>query len=123
MPTIVVIGGVAAGTSAASQAKRRLPEAQVILLERGTAVSYGACGIPYNLQEPRRAIEDLIAVSAERFRSERQIDVRLRHEALAIVPDVRRVHVSDRAQGKEYALQYDELVISTGAQAIPLNVP
>jgi NADPH-dependent 2,4-dienoyl-CoA reductase/sulfur reductase-like enzyme len=123
MPTIVVIGGVAAGTSAASQAKRRLPDAEVILLERGSAVSYGACGIPYNLQEPLRPIEDLIAVSAERFRSERHIDIRLRHEVLAIEPDARRVRVIDRAQGKEYALDYGELVISTGARAVPLKVP
>jgi NADPH-dependent 2,4-dienoyl-CoA reductase/sulfur reductase-like enzyme len=123
MPTIVVIGGVAAGTSAASQAKRRLPDAEVILLERGNAVSYGACGIPYNLQEPHRLIDDLIVISAERFRSERQVDVRLRHEVLAIEPDARRVRVSDRAQSKEYALEYDELVISTGAQAMALNIP
>lgn len=123
MPTIVVIGGVAAGTSAASQAKRRLPSAEVILLERGSTVSYGACGIPYNLQEPLRPIEDLIAISAERFRSERQIDVRLHHEVLAIEPDARRVRVHDRAQGREYALDYDELIISTGAEPVPLKLP
>lgn len=123
MPTIVVIGGVAAGTSAASQAKRRLPEAEVILLERASAVSYGACGIPYNLQEPLRPIEDLIAVSAERFRTERRIDLRLRHEVVAVDPVARRVRVNDRAQDKEYELEYDELVISTGASAVALKVP
>jgi NADPH-dependent 2,4-dienoyl-CoA reductase/sulfur reductase-like enzyme len=123
MLTIVVLGGVAAGTSAASQAKRRLPDAEVILLERGSAVSYGACGIPYNLQEPQRPIEDLIAVSAERFRTERHVDVRLRHEALAIDPAARRLRVIDHAEGREYALDYDELVISTGARAVPLKVP
>jgi NADPH-dependent 2,4-dienoyl-CoA reductase/sulfur reductase-like enzyme len=123
MPTIVVIGGVAAGTSAASQAKRKKPDAEVILLERGSDVSYGACGIPYNLQEPRRPLEDLVAVTAERFRSERKIDLRLRHEVLAIETDARRVRVRDLAQGQEYALEYDELIISTGARATPLNVP
>jgi NADPH-dependent 2,4-dienoyl-CoA reductase/sulfur reductase-like enzyme len=123
MPTIVVIGGVAAGTSAASQAKRRLPDAEVILLERGDAVSYGACGVPYNIQEPLRPIEDLIAVSAERFRAERHIDVRLRHEVSAIEPAARRVRVRDLARGQDYALEYDELVISTGASAVPLKVP
>lgn len=123
MPKIIVIGAVAAGTSAASQAKRRAPDAEVILLERGTAVSYGACGIPYNLQDARRPLEDLIVVSAEKFRSERHIDVRLRHEVLSIEPKTRRLRVSDRAQDKEYDLEYDELVITTGARPVPLKIP
>ena len=122
MPRIVIIGGVAAGTSAASQAKRLQPAAEVVLLERGPFVSYGACGIPYNLQDPARAIEDLIAVSAEKFRSQRQIDVRLRHEVLAIEPAHQLLRVRDLAQGSTYELAYDKLVISTGAQAIPLQV-
>jgi NADPH-dependent 2,4-dienoyl-CoA reductase/sulfur reductase-like enzyme len=121
--TIVVIGGVAAGTSAASQAKRRLPAAEVILLERGSSVSYGACGIPYNLQEPERPIEDLIAVSAERFRSERQVDVRLSHEVLGFDAEKRVVRVRDLQQNRDYTLDYDALVITTGAKAVPLRVP
>jgi NADPH-dependent 2,4-dienoyl-CoA reductase/sulfur reductase-like enzyme len=123
LPTIVVVGAVAAGTSAASQAKRRLPDAQVILLERGGDVSYGACGIPYNLQEPERPIQDLIAISAERFRRERKIDVRVGQEVVAIEAENRRVRVRERATGEDYALQYDELVIATGARAAPLRVP
>lgn len=123
MPTIVVVGGVAAGTSAASQAKRRLPGAEVILLERGSEVSYGACGIPYNLQEPERPIEDLIAISAERFRSERHIDVRLGQQVLAIEAKKNLLRVHIRATGEDYALRYDELVITTGAKAVPLRIP
>lgn len=123
MSSIVVIGGVAAGTSAASQAKRRAPDADVILLERGREVSYGACGIPYNLQEPQRPIEDLIAISAGRFRTERQIDVRLRHEAVTIDAAAKRVQVRDLAAGKDYAVPYSELIIATGARAALLDVP
>jgi NADPH-dependent 2,4-dienoyl-CoA reductase/sulfur reductase-like enzyme len=122
MPIIAVIGGVAAGTSAASQAKRRLPDADVILLELGSFVSYSACGIPYNLQDPLKPIEELVVVSAGKFRSERHVDVRLRHEVLAIEPKSKRLRVRDHAAGQEYALEYDELVISTGAQAVPLQV-
>ncbi len=123
MLKIVVIGGVAAGTSAASQAKRRMPEAEVILLERGADVSYGACGIPYNLQHALKPIDDLIAVSAERFRSERKIDVRLRHEALSFDSAKKTLRVRDHAQSREYDLGYDRLVISTGARASSLKVP
>src|SRR5262245_37614468 len=123
MPRIVVIGGVAAGTSAASQAKRRQPGAEVILLERGEFVSYGACGIPYNLQDPQKPVEALIVVSAERFRSERHVDLRLRQEVQAIDASRKRLQVRDRAREHDYQLDYDELVICTGAEPAPLPVP
>jgi NADPH-dependent 2,4-dienoyl-CoA reductase/sulfur reductase-like enzyme len=63
---ILVIGGVAAGMSAASQAKRRLPEADVIVFERGNRISYGACGMPYNIGDPSRDIEDLVLIKKVR---------------------------------------------------------
>jgi len=72
---IVVIGGVAAGMSAASQIKRRSPDTEVIVLEQGRDVSYGACGMPYNLAEPDRDIEDLVVISADIFRKKRNIEV------------------------------------------------
>jgi NADPH-dependent 2,4-dienoyl-CoA reductase/sulfur reductase-like enzyme len=122
MPRIVVIGGVAAGTSAASQAKRRQPGFEVVLLERGPFVSYGACGIPYNLQDPARSMDDLVVISPERFRCERHIDLRLRHEVLAIEPEHKRVRVRDLDQHRDYLLSYDKLVITTGAQATRLQV-
>lgn len=94
---IVVIGGVAAGMSAASQAKRRRPDAEVVELERGRHVSYGGCGLPYNIEDPKRRIDDLVLISAERFRDERGIDVRSRHEALAIDTERRLVRARDLA--------------------------
>jgi NADPH-dependent 2,4-dienoyl-CoA reductase/sulfur reductase-like enzyme len=77
---IVVVGGVAAGMSAASQAERRRPEAEVVVLERGPYIPYGGCGMPPNLEDPARSIEDLDVVDAESGRRERGRDVRLRHE-------------------------------------------
>lgn len=120
---IVVIGGVAAGMSAASQAKRRLPQAEVIAFERGPYVSYGACGIPYNLEDPARPIDDLVVIRPERFRSERGIDVRLRHEAYAIDPVGKRVRVCDLAAGRDFDQPYDKLVIATGASAVKPPLP
>jgi NADPH-dependent 2,4-dienoyl-CoA reductase/sulfur reductase-like enzyme len=115
---IVVIGGVAAGMSAASQAKRRRPDAEVIVLERGPHVSYGACGMPYNIEDPARALEDLVVITAEQFRAERGIDVRTMTEALAVDPERKRVHARDRRSGSEIELDYDALVIATGASAV-----
>src|SRR5690606_24045974 len=117
---IVVVGGVAAGMSAASQAKRRRPDAEVVVLERGPHVSYGACGMPYNIKAPEREIEDLVVITPERFRNERKIDVRLRHEALAIDAEAKLVRARDLEAGREVDFPYDRLVIATGASAVRL---
>jgi CoA-dependent NAD(P)H sulfur oxidoreductase len=122
MPRIVVIGGVAAGMSAASQARRRAPDAEVIVLERGPYVSYGACGMPYNLLDPLRSMQDLVVISAERFRSERGIDVRTGAEAVAIDHGRRRVTVRDRASRVD-ELPYDTLVLAMGARAVRPALP
>lgn len=123
MPRIVVLGAVAAGTSAASQAKRRSPDAEVILLERGPDVSYGACGLPYNIEDPARDIEDLVAVGADAFRKQRGIDLRTRHEALSLDTDQKTLRVRDLSKNEEYELSYDKLVIATGASAVKLPLP
>lgn len=123
MARIVVIGGVAAGMSAASQAKRRAPEAEVVVLERGPHVSYGACGMPYNLLDPARPIEDLVVITPERFRRERGIDVRTGHAATGIDVERRVVHGRDLASGRPYELHYDALVIATGARAVRPPLP
>jgi len=123
MTTIVVIGAVAAGTSAASQAKRRNPQAEVILIERGSDVSYGACGLPYNIEDPKRAIDDVVVVSADAFRRERHIDVRTHHEVVSLDTAQRRLRVRDLDRHEEYGLSYDKLVIATGASAVRLPLP
>jgi NADPH-dependent 2,4-dienoyl-CoA reductase/sulfur reductase-like enzyme len=120
MERIVVIGAVAAGMSAASQAKRRKKGAQVIVLERGTHVSYGACGMPYNLQDPERPMDDLVVISAEKFREERGIDLRTEHEVLRVDREKRVLLVRDRVRGQEYEQPYDALVFATGATVVNL---
>ncbi len=120
MERIVVIGAVAAGMSAASQAKRRKKGAQVIVLERGTHVSYGACGMPYNLQDPERPMDDLVVISADKFREERGIDLRTEHEVLRVDREKRVLLVRDRVRGVDYEQPYDALVFATGASAVHL---
>lgn len=115
---VVVIGGVAAGMSAASQVKRRQPKWEVIALEKGPYVSYGACGMPYNIEDPTRPIEDLVVISAERFREERKIDVRTHSEVQRIDAENKRVFVRDLREERDYELEYDKLVIATGASAV-----
>lgn len=118
---LLVIGGDAAGMSAASQARRLKgpDELAITVVERGDTTSYAACGIPYwvaGLVEDRDA---LIARRAEVFRERQHIDVHLHHEATAIDTAARTVTVRDLDAGTERALPYDDLLIATGAQQVP----
>ncbi len=114
---IVVIGGDAAGMSAASQVKRRVKTAEVIVLEKGRDVSYGACGMPYNIGY-QKDINELVVMSAEDFKQKRGIDVRLLNEATGVDFASKTVFVKNHATDREYELIYDKLFIGTGASAI-----
>jgi NADPH-dependent 2,4-dienoyl-CoA reductase/sulfur reductase-like enzyme len=118
---LLVIGGDAAGMSAASQARRLLgaDELAITVVERGETTSYAACGIPYWVGGLVDSREQLIARRAEVFRDKQQIDVRLHHEATAIDPAARSVSVHDLTTGATDELAYDELLIATGAQPVP----
>ena len=120
---IVVIGGVAAGMSAASQARRRDPGCEVVVLDRGHDISYSACGMPYNIGDPARGVDDLVILNAETARSERGIDVRTRHAVQAIEVSRRVVKIADLDAGSDYELSWDALVIASGATAIRPAVP
>lgn len=117
----VVIGGVAAGMSAASTAKREDPSLEVIVLEKGKFISYGACSLPYVLSGQIPDYHDIIALTPEQAKAERGIDVWLRHEAMAIYPDQNLVAVLDRETGAEKSLTYDTLMLATGG--IPMLPP
>jgi NADPH-dependent 2,4-dienoyl-CoA reductase/sulfur reductase-like enzyme len=117
---LVIIGGDAAGMSAASQARRVDGDAEVVVLEKTHDVSYGACGLPYKLPDGER-MEDLQAISAAQFRRERGIDVRLGWEVQAIDPHGRVVR-GEGATGS-FELGYDRLVIATGARVARPPIP
>jgi len=119
----IVVGGVAAGMSAASQIRRRRPETKVTVFERGDFISYGACGMPYNIEDPARSIEDLVVLSAEEARSRRGIDLRLRHEVTGIDLDRGTVTVKDLDKDHELDESFDALVIATGGRAVRLPLP
>lgn len=118
-----VIGGVAAGMSAASQAKRLAPDLEVVAFERGDFVSYASCGIPYYLSELVKDPKNLIAVTPEQFWEKRGIDVRLRHQVECISPDGKIITVVDIDKKKKFDFRYDKLAVCTGAVPIKLNVP
>jgi NADPH-dependent 2,4-dienoyl-CoA reductase/sulfur reductase-like enzyme len=118
---LLVIGGDAAGMSAASQARRLLgaETLEIVVVERGDTTSYAACGIPYWVGGLVASRDRLIARRAEVFRDKQQIDVRLHHEAVAIDTDARSVMVHDLTSGATDTIGYDDLLIATGAQPVP----
>jgi NADPH-dependent 2,4-dienoyl-CoA reductase/sulfur reductase-like enzyme len=113
---LVVIGGNAAGMSAASKARRENPNLEIIVLEKSAWASYGACGLPYYLKGEVKDLEDLVAISPEVFRKERNIDLRLNQEAIKIEPENKTIAINTTS-GKT-SLTYHQLLISTGAKAV-----
>lgn len=109
---LLVIGGVAAGMSAASRARRRNPELDIVVLERGQHVSYGACGLPFYLSGEVQDWRELVVYTADFFREKRNIDVRLGHEAIDVEPSRKIVHA--RAGSQSVEVPYDKLVVATG---------
>src|SRR5215469_3023873 len=115
---IVVIGGVAAGTSAASKAKRVYPNTDVKIIQEECVVSYGACGIPYVIEGIVNNFEELVERPAEVFKSKYGIDIIINTRAYKIDRFRKQVNTTDLRSGKETIFDYDSLVVATGARAI-----
>jgi len=113
----LVIGGDAAGMSAASRAKRNQPDMNVTVLEQTTDVSYSACGMPYNIADPGREIDDLVVRQAQVFRDKQGINLLTGCRAEAIDPAAKTVQAVDHT-GTEKTFHYDYLLIATGASPI-----
>jgi len=114
---LLIIGGDAAGMSAASRAKRNLPDLDVTVLEKTRDVSYSACGMPYNIAESERKIEDLVVRQAHVFREKQGINLLTGHCAESIDPAGMRVSGTSY-EGNVFEFSYDKLVIATGASPI-----
>ncbi len=113
---LVVIGGDAAGMSAASQARRmRAPgDLEIEVYERSSYVSYAACGEPYFVGGYVPRIDDLLARTPAEF-ARRGIAAHLRHEVTAVDTTQRRVTVRDIDAGRSFEAEYDILLYATGS--------
>src|SRR5215211_6548731 len=101
---LVVVGGDAAGMSAASQARRlrSSDDLEIVALERGNFTSYSACGVPYFVGGTVEDLDSLIVRRPEEFRSKQSIDARVRHEVMEIDLDARNVTVRDLEGNRTY---------------------
>lgn len=121
---MVVIGGDAAGMTAASQARRMLgtDELEIVAFERGPRTSYAACGLPYLLEGLVSQPDDLVARTPEEF-AKRDVTAHVHHEVTSIDTDARTVTVRDLHTGAVHDEGWDELVIATGAAGITPPLP
>ena len=116
---LVIIGGDAAGMSAAAQARRMAAAnaLEIVVFERGPHTSYAACGLPYLIGGLVQSPAELVARTPQEHRAQ-GIDVRMRHEVIAMDTQATTVTVRDLETGQESATRYDELLMATGASGI-----
>ena len=119
---VVIVGGVAAGASAAARLRRLNEFAEITLIEKGPAISYANCGLPYHVGGVIPDRDNLLVMSAEGFRKRFNVDVRTSCEATAIDRTAKTVTVRN-ADGSAEALPYDRLLLATGATPIRIPVP
>lgn len=117
---IIVIGGVAAGMSTASKIRRTDAGAEVVVYEKGSFLSYGACGLPYYIADEDGDYRKLIARPKEAF-DKMGIRAHTRHEVLKVVPGAKQVMVKNLDTGKVFLDHYDRLMIATGS--VPVIPP
>lgn len=115
---ILIVGGDAAGMSAAGQIRKLLPDSEIVVYERSGYSSYSACGIPYfvaGLVEPETR---LVVRTPEEFLEKQNIVVHVRHEVLSLDLDGGKVKVRNLETGREFADGFDKLLLATGASPV-----
>lgn len=120
---IVVVGGLAAGPSAAAKAKRVNPGAEVILLEKGEHISYGICEIPYFISQQIESIDELIHFTPSSLQTKKGVEVRVNSLAEEIVSTKKTLIVRNLQKNKQEGLKYDKLILCTGSKSVRLMLP
>ncbi len=121
--TVVIIGGVAGGMSAATRLRRINENATIVVIERGGAVSFANCGLPYHVGGviPHRG--SLVLQQPAQLKKRFNIDVELRTEATAINRDAKTVSVRNVETGETREISYDKLVLSPGSTPFRPPIP
>ncbi|WP_101876277.1 FAD-dependent oxidoreductase [Lachnoclostridium edouardi] len=120
---VIIVGGVAGGASAAARIRRLDENAQIIVFERTSFISYANCGLPYYVGGIIQNEEDLTLQTPEGFWDRFRVDVRVRHEVTEIHTEKKTVTVCRLETGKVYEESYDKLILSPGAKPTQPNMP
>lgn len=120
---IIIIGAVAAGTSAAAKARRNSESAQITVYEKDSFISYSGCGMPYYISGEVQNAKLLFPRDPKFFKDKYNVDVLTRHEVLGIDPNTKTVRVKNLDTGEVFSDEYDRLIISTGASPVLPPIP
>jgi NADPH-dependent 2,4-dienoyl-CoA reductase/sulfur reductase-like enzyme/rhodanese-related sulfurtransferase len=119
--TMVIVGGVAGGASAATRARRMNEDAEIIVLEKDEYVSFANCGLPYYVGGEITERDRLLVATPDFLRQRFKLDMRTRQEVLSIDRATKTLTVRDHSRGQDYCQSYDKLILAPGAA--PLTPP
>ena len=114
---IVVIGAVAGGTSAAAKARRNMEDAEIVIYEKGSFISYSGCSMPYYIGGLITNRNGLSPRDSQFFKEKYNVDVKIGHEVLSLDSASKSLQVRELATDKVFTDTYDKLILSTGAYA------
>ena len=120
---VVIIGGVAGGATAAARIRRLDEQAEIVVFERSRYISYANCGLPYYIGGIIEAPEELTLQTPESFDARFRVQMKVRHEVLAIHPEKKTVSVKNLETGAEFEEHYDKLILSPGAKPTQPRLP
>ncbi len=114
---IIIIGGIAAGMSAAAKARRVSKDAEIIVYEMGELISFGACGLPYYVGDFFSNPNYMIARKVTKMQDE-GVDVKVLHQVLSVNPESKNVEVKNLQTNEVFTQGYDKLMVASGASVI-----
>lgn len=123
MQKIVIVGGVAAGATAAAKARRISPDVQVTILEAGADISFANCGLPYYIGGDIKSRSKLILQSPESFKDQYDVDVFTNTQVTAIDRSAKKLVTKNTQNGVEKQFEYDKLILAQGGRPIKPNLP
>ena len=119
----IIVGGVAAGMSAAARLRRLDETGEILVFERGEHVSYANCGLPYYIGDVITERQKLLVQTPEAFRARFNVDVRIRNEVLAVDTSRKLIRVKNLQTGREYDETYDRLLLTPGGAPVKPTLP
>lgn len=123
MSKTVIIGGVAGGATAAARLRRRDESMEIVVLEKGGYISFANCGLPYYIGDVIRSREALLLQTPEGMKRKFNIDVRVKHEVIAVHPKDNTITVKNLLTDETYEESYDHLIIATGSSPLKPGIP
>ena len=120
---IVIVGGVAAGATAAAKARRISPDAQITMLEAGPDISFANCGLPYYIGGDIKSRSKLILQSPESFKDQYNVDVHVHTLVSAIDKTNHVIKTLDTRSGEQKTFEYTKLILAQGGRPIKPSLP